>query len=99
MGWLTAEQIDQIISNASADDIIEAMAIYPNAAENPMQLSREIFNRSADRLGLTNGATAAQMIPAHDFAAWAEKLREILSPENPTSEGIDPSQLSADTGE
>jgi len=97
--WLTAEQIDQIIVNASADDVIEAMALYPNAAEAPMQISREIFNRSAARLEMTNGRTASQMIPAHDFGKWAEKLGELMRVDNPLSEASDLSPTSADIGE
>jgi hypothetical protein len=97
--WLTDEQIDQIIANASADDIIEAMALYPNVEQAPMQLTREIFNRSADRLGLTNGVTAAQMIPANRYADWIEKVSDLMKRDNPLSEDTVPSQTSAASGE
>lgn len=97
--WLTDAEIDQIISAASADDIIEALAAYPNAAETPMQVSREIFNRSADRLELTNGRTASQMIPAQQFSKWAEKLGDLLRVDSPLPEATDLSPISADSGE
>lgn len=98
MTWLTDEQIEQIIANASADDIIEALVLFPNVADAPLQVSREIFNRSADRLGLSNGATAAQMIPAHRFTEWTQKVRQLIARESPLPEATDLSPDSVDSG-
>lgn len=97
--WLTDDEVDRIIAAASADDIIEALAVYPNAEQQPMMITREIFNRSAARLGLANGATASQMVPASAFAAFAGKLGDLLKSDNPLSEATDLSPISVDSGE
>lgn len=97
--WLTHEQIDEVVAGASADDIIEAMAAYPNAAEAPLKLTREIFNRAADRLGYSNGASASQMVKASDFKILTEKLSGLLSVDSPLEDATDLSPLSADIGE
>ena len=98
--WLTSEQVDEIVANASADDIVEAMAAYPDVAQHPLEISREIFNRSAERLGLTNGATAAQMVPAKHWKQWTQQLRGLIGDDaSPLPEASDLSLISADTGE
>lgn len=99
MAWLTEQQIDDVIAAASADDIIEAMAMYPDTDRAPLQLSREIFNRSADRLGLSNGTTASQMVHASDFRMFTEKMRGFFSHENPLEGVTDLSPDSVDIGE
>jgi len=80
---LTEEEMDQIISSASADDVVEAMALYPDVENQSMQLSREIFNRSAERLGFSNGVTASQRIPAREYRTWTQKLGTLLSGDSP----------------
>lgn len=97
-GWLTAAQIDDIIANASADDIIEAMARY-DAAEHSLQMMREIFDRSAERMGMTNGVTASQMVPATAFREFTQKLGNLVSADNPLPEATEDSPSSADDGE
>ena len=100
--WLTAEDVDRIVNSASADDIVEAMAKYPDVREHPLEISREIFNRSAERLGLTNGATAAQMVPAKHWKEWTQQLRGLIGDgdeASPLPEASDLSLISAATGE
>jgi len=98
--WLTSEQVDEIVANASADDIVEAMAAYPDIAQHPLEISREIFNRSAARLGMTNGATAAQMVPARHWKQWTQQLRRLIGDDaSPLPEASDLSLISADIGE
>ncbi len=96
--WLTDEQITEIIDNASADDIIEALAMYPEINEHGLEISREIFNRSADRLGMSNGTTALQMVRAKGWREFTQQLRGLIS-ESPKVEASDLSPDSADSGE
>lgn len=97
--WLTDEQIAEIVAAASADDIIEALALYPDAEKSPLMISREIFNRSADRLGLSNGTKASAMVQAHRFASFTEALRDLVRSDSPLSEATDLLPISADSGE
>jgi len=98
--WLTREEIDRIVAYATADDIVEAMAVYPDVAAHPLEISREIFNRSAARLGLTNGTTAAQMVPARAWKEWTQQLRSLIGEgDDPLPEASDLSLISAATGE
>lgn len=98
--WLTPAQVDEVIDNASTSDIIEAGALFPDmSGEQALQFSQEVFNRAAERIGLTNGVKGTEMIRARDFGAWTDKMGDLMRADNPLSAGTSDSPSSADTGE
>lgn len=92
-GWLTREQIEQILEGMSADDLIEAL-------DQPSDTKKatDAFNAAAKRLGFVNGSRATEHLRVTDFRYLASRMGEVINLESPLSEGTEDSPASADTG-
>ena len=93
--WLSRADIDSVLDQLSADDVIESLA----EDVPPVKLPMLIFNRAAARQGVSNGTPASQHIRIADMRYMTAEVGKATSLNNPKSEDTDPSQDSADTGE
>lgn len=93
--WLTRADIDSVLDQLSADDVIEGLAEDVPSVKLPMM----IFNRAAARLGVSNGTPASQHIRVADLQYMSKAVGEATSLNSPKFDGTPDSQDSADTGE
>lgn len=92
--WLSRDQIDEVLENLSADDLLKA-----TAGGKGSEVAGLAFNLGAARLGLSNGTPATQHVRAGDFRYLAEKLGEVINVDSPLSEETSSLLDSADPGE
>ena len=92
MDWLTREQIDEVVSNLSAADLIEGTSNGKKDAE----VAGTAFDSAANRMELSNGTPATQHVRAADFAYLAERIGEAINVDSPKS---DPTTSSPDSVE
>ena len=84
--WLTREDIDRVVANLSADDLIESgLAGMEDRAES-VKAGAGAFNRAAERLGLSNGTPATQHMRASDLGYFANALKSSMDIDGPKSE-------------
>ena len=93
--WLDRADIDSVLSQLSADDVIEGLAEEVPAVKLPMV----IFNRAAARLGVSNGTPASQHIRVSDLKYMSSEVGKATSLNSPKSDDTPDSQDSAATGE
>lgn len=94
--WLTREDIDTILDQMSAADVIEAIGDGSNAGAKVAGLA---FDAAAARLSYTNGTRASERVKASDFGYLGTKLGEVVSLDGPLPEKPESSRSSADSGE
>ena len=92
--WLTREQIDGVIQQLSADDLIESGVGDPGTSGT--KAVRNAFNLAAERAGIPE---AAKRIRIQDFRYWSEAMGGAVNIDSPLSEGTEGLLVSADTGE
>lgn len=92
--WLTREDIDQVLDNLSAADVIEAIGDGKRAGA---AVAGFAFNEAASRLG--HGDNATSRVRVRDFQYLSEQMGEVMNVGGPKSEQSPDSQDSADTGE
>jgi hypothetical protein len=92
MDWLTREQIDEVVANLSAADLIEGTS----NGQKDAQVAGSAFNSAAARMELSNGTPATQHVRAADFGYLAERIGEAINVDSPKS---DPATSSPDSGE
>jgi hypothetical protein len=95
-GWLSRDELQQIIDSLSADDLIEATA-SKGTEDGGMLLLKVSFNRAAARAGF--GEDATQHVRAADFQYLAKTLGGVVNAESPLSEGTEDLLASAASGE
>ena len=95
MDWLTREQIDEVVSNLSAADLIEGTS----NGRKDAQVAGAAFDSAAKRMELSNGTPATQHVRAADFAYLAEKIGEAVNIDSPLSPATSDSPDSAAAGE
>lgn len=93
--WLSRDDIDSILDNLTADDVIEGLAEEVPSVKLPMV----IFNRAAARQGASNGTPASQHVKIADMRYMTEAVGKATSVSDPKSQSTSISQDSADTGE
>jgi len=76
--WLTREEIDRVIANLSAEDMIESGLTGTDDKGEAVKAGMRAFNASAERLGLSNGTPAMQHVHASDLKYFANNLKESL---------------------
>ena len=89
--WLTRAQIQDVVENLSADDLIRATTTGQGA-----EIAGIAFNSAAARMG-TEDATSK--VKAADFQYLAEQIGGAINVESPLSEDTESLLNSADTGE
>lgn len=80
--WLTAPEIQLVVDNLSADDLIEGTA---QKGDNGILMIKVAFNRSAARLGYGDEATTR--VRASDFQALATSIGQVVNVDSPLSPG------------
>ena len=93
MDWLTREQIDSVLTELSADDLVQA---YPADPVNPLKLPMAVFNNAASRHGIDN---AIQRVRLADLNYLAGKIGEAVNVDSPLSEGTSALLDSPEPGE
>ena len=93
MDWLTREQIDSVLTELSADDLVQA---YPADPENPLKLPMAVFTNAAARHGIDN---AIQRVRLADLNYLAGKIGEAVNVDSPLSEGTSALLDSPEPGE
>lgn len=83
--WVTREQIDEVIDQMSAADLVHAMGDKDKMGGTA--LASAAFNAAAARLGKSNGTPMLEHVRMSDFSYFAEKAGAAINVENPTSEG------------
>lgn len=96
--WLTREDIDRVIDNLSADDLIESGLAGADAAD-AVAAGAKAFNAAAARIGLSNGSNATAHMRASDLQYFASALKGAVDIDSPKPETLDPLQTSASSGE
>lgn len=91
--WLTPLEIQAVVDNLSADDLIEGTA---QEGSNGVLMIRVAFNRSAKRLGWDDEATTR--VRASDFKELATRIGQVINVDSPLSPGTQASLDSAATG-
>jgi len=97
MDWLERTDIDRILDNLSADDLIESLSV-----ENISQIKKitESFNRAAVRLGAgTEAEPATTRVRAQDLKYMTQRMGEVINIDSPLSESTVRSLDSVATGE
>ena len=92
--WLTREDIDQILDNLSAADVIEAIGDGTRAGA---AVAGVAFDQAAAPLGHWDHATAR--VRVSDFQYLSEQMGEVMNVGGPKSEQPPDSPGSAATGE
>ena len=95
MDWLTKEQIDEVIANLSAADLIEGTG----NGRKDAAVAGAAFDSAAARMGISNGTPATQHVRASDFAYLADALGEAVNVDSPLSEDTSDLLDSAAAGE
>ena len=96
--WLTREQIDEVIDNLSAADLIESGLTGTDDKAESTKAGMRAFNASAERLGLSNGTPAMQHVHASDLMYFANSIKRSLDIDGPKSEDTEDSPRSVSTG-
>ena len=94
--WLTREDIDAVLEQLSADDVIEAIG---DGRQAGARIAGEVFNQGAERLGLANGSKATARVKISDFQYLANRIGEVVNVDSPLPTGTGDLPPSADTGE
>ena len=92
--WLTREQIDAVLEQLSADDLVKA---YPADPDNPLKLPVAMFDNAAQRAG--HGEKAIARVRLNDLNYLTQKLGEVVNVDSPLSAETSSSLDSANTGE
>ena len=92
--WLTREQIDSVLEQLSADDLVKA---YPADPDNPLKLPVAMFDNAAQRAG--HGEKAIARVRLNDLNYLTQKLGEVVNVDSPLSAETSSSLDSANTGE
>ena len=95
MDWLTREQIDEVVANLSAADLIEGTS----NGRKDSQVAGAAFNSAAARMGVSNGTSGTEHIRAADFAYLANAIGEAINIDSPLSPATSDSPDSAAAGE
>ena len=95
MDWLTREQIDEVVANLSAADLIEGTS----GGKKDSQVAGAAFDSAAKRLELSNGTPATEHVRAADFAYLANAIGEAINIDSPLSSETSDSPDSAAAGE
>jgi hypothetical protein len=82
--WLTREQIDSVIEQISAGDLIEAMGDSANPPGH--KVAAAVFNAVGERAGLANGVAASHRVRLADFQYLAQQIGEAVNISSPKSE-------------
>jgi len=82
MDWLTREQIDQVIENLAAADLIDASGDGKTSA----QVAAAAFDSAAKRMNLSNGTRATEHLKLADLSYMADALGEAVNIDSPKSE-------------
>lgn len=82
MEWLTREQIDQVIEQMSAGDLIKSMESGSEGVGMPIRA----FDSAAARLGISNGKPASDSVRMQDFKYLADAIGEAVNIDSPLSE-------------
>jgi hypothetical protein len=93
--WLDRADIDSVLSQLSADDVIEVLAQDLPSVKIPMA----IFNRAAARLGVSNGTAASIHLRVTEMKYLNEAVGAALDMNGPKASATEISQDSAATGE
>lgn len=96
LDWLTREQIDDVLSNLSAADLIEGVGDGTKAGT---KVAGDSFDAAAKRLGVSNGTAATEHIRAGDFQYLAEQLGEVINVDSPLSVETSDSLASVEPGD
>jgi len=94
--WLTREQIDQVLEQLSAADLIEATG---DGTRQGAKVAGAAFDAAAGRMGLSNGTPASQHVKASDFGYLAAQLGEVINVDSPLSEKTSDSLASVEPGD
>jgi hypothetical protein len=95
MDWLTREQIDEVVANLSAADLIEGTS----GGKKDAQVAGSAFNSAAARMEYSNGSPATEHVRASDFAYLAERIGEAINIDSPLSSATSDSPDSVAAGE
>lgn len=93
--WLTREQIDDVIANLSAADLIEGTS----GGRKDAQVAGAAFDSAAARMALSNGTPATAHVRASDFKYLADRIGAALDVDSPLSEATSDLLDSAAVGE
>lgn len=98
MDWLTREQIDAVLAELSADDLITAADAAGVGSSGRAAIS---FNAAADRVlgSAGEGQKWTQRIRATDFKYFADQISEAVNLDSPLSEGTSDLLDSLEPGE
>ena len=92
--WLTREQIDSVLEQLSADDLVKA---YPADPDNPLKLPVAMFDNAAQRAG--HGEKAIAKVRLTDLNYLTQRLGEVVNVDSPLSAGTSDLLNSPDPGE
>jgi hypothetical protein len=95
--WLNREQIDEVIDNLSAADLIEHM-VEGSDARSSVRFAGEAFDAAAKRIGMSNGTAATEHVRVSDFKYLAQRIGEAVNLGSPLSRAPGDSPDSANTG-
>ncbi len=96
--WLSRADIDRVVANLSADDLIESGLAGTTDSTESVRAGGRAFNMAAERLGLSNGSPATQHMHAADLGYFANALKGAMDIDSPKSEPSEDSLDSAITG-
>lgn len=95
--WLSRGDIDRVIDNLSADDLIESGLAGADAAD-AVAAGAKAFNAAAARIGLSNGSNATAHMRASDLQYFANALKGAVDIDSPKPEDSEDLPPFADTG-
>ena len=89
--WMSREQIDEVLNNLSAADLIEAVDEASDTRK-----ATGAFNAAATRMGIEQALTRVR---ANDFKYLASRMNEVVNIDSPLSAETSESLASVNTGE
>lgn len=85
--WLTREQIDAIVAELSADDLIESgLTDAGDDKGKVIKAARTAFNLAAESMGYSNGTPASKHVRLADLQYWTDAISGAVNVDSPKAE-------------